>query len=273
MEGVYKKNKRSFPSKKANSSFSSSKRSASAKKFHRRANPSNAMQLGIEKKFYDLNYPLTQVVTAPNLSNGILYPGGVPGVGVACISAPERGSAYNMRDGAKIQIKSIVLKGSIFRGITNAETLPEAGSAVFIALVRDMQANNVAMNTQDCFSNPNSATEAPTVTPGAVSPLKNLLSGRRFKILKSDTFILNAYPVNSSTGSNFAQQGMCKTFDWFVPVDIPVQFNQQDGAGIASVVDNAIYVICFTSDGNSTNATVGNTACSVQYNSRIRFVG
>jgi len=113
------------------------------------------------------------------------------------------------------------------------------------------------MNSEDCFKNTGASAALNT------SPIRNLLFGPRFKILKQGTFTLT-YPTMSWDGTNMEVGGASRLFSWFIPLNnLVVNFNSGTTASIANVIDNSIHVIGY--------ATV-NTP-TITYNARIRFVG
>jgi len=212
--------------------------------------------LGIEKKFYD-NGILAQAIVAPTDASGAeLDPSAT-----SMVSTPAQGDGEQNRDGK--QIACLYLEMNAVINIPSVEDAanPVQPVAVYIAVVLDSQTNGAQLNSEDVFKN----TAGNALT--AASPLKNLLFGKRFRILKSQTF---QFPMvqNTAEGDNLhSASGQQKLFKWFIPLrGMKINFNAGTTASIANVIDNSIHVI-----GYCTNVTL--ITPSLSYNSRLRFLG
>lgn len=218
------------------------------------ANAATAGFLGIEKKFYDTYLADTAVGAATALTGGAYDPSAT-----SMISTPAQGDGEQNRDGKRIVIDSLILKGHVINPGGTADNIETAQAPkVFVAVVLDTQSNAAQMQSEDCFKN--------TAASASLNcaPLKNLLSGKRFRILKSHVFDLTVRgPITAAAtqAANTQQQ----EFDWYIPFKggLPVNFNAGTTSTIANVVDNSLHVVAF--------ANV--TGCSIGYNARIRFQG
>lgn len=212
-----------------------------------------AVNLGVEKKFYDTS-AAANIVAPTDCSGGEVDP-----VTVNCISAPAQGDGGSDRDGRKIVAKYLNIKGSVrFSTLTN-QTASIDANRLFVAVVLDTQTNGAQLNSEDVFTNPRAATTT------ADAPLRNLNFAERFKILKSETFKLQD-PNFSWDGTNLEINGMCEQFDWYIPLkNLKIAFNATTAAGVASVLDNSIHLIAFS--------TTTTPQAAIVYNSRMRFVG
>lgn len=209
--------------------------------------------MGIEKKFYDTALADATVGVATDCTGGMFDPSAT-----SMISTPTQGDGEQQRDGKAIVIDSLILKGHIYNDGTASLGVQVQASKVFVAVVLDTQSNGAQMTSELCFKN--TAAQASS----NVEPLKNLLSGKRFRILKSQVYDVNPNGIMTA-GANFAANGIARTFDWYIPFKggLPVDFNAGTSASIANVVNNSLHVVAFSTIG-------GNL---IGYNARIRFQG
>jgi len=216
------------------------------------ANAATAGFLGIEKKFYDTALADTAISSATALTGGVMDPSAT-----SMISTPVQGDGEQNRDGKRIVIDSLIFKAHVSNSGTATEAVNGLPTKVFLAIVLDTQTNGAIMTSEACFKS--LAAQAAS----NVDVMKNLLSGKRFRILKSQVFDLTQNGAYAAA-ANFASNGVARTVDWYIPFKggLPVNFNAGTSANIANVVDNSIHVVAFT----TTSAELG-------YNARIRFQG
>jgi len=216
------------------------------------ANATTAGFLGIEKKFLDVYKSDTAIAVNANLTSGVYSPtAGCTG----CLSCPAQGDTEQSRDGKRIVIDALIVKGHVV--LEPQSTAADFGATkVFVAAVLDTQTNGATCASELVFKN--TAAQASSV----VDPLKNLLSGNRFRILKSQVFDLSpADSMNSKT------EGIQRVIDWYIPFKggLPVNLNAGTTADVANVIDNSLHIIAF-----NTNAV---QIPKLGYNARIRFQG
>lgn len=218
------------------------------------ANAATAGFLGIEKKFLDMSKGSTSIAANADLTAGEYDPSsGCTG----CLSCPAQGDSEQQRDGKRIVIDSLILKGYCTNGESAGEA-PEGATKVFIAVVLDTQTNGAQCNSEEIFKN----TLANALTNA--DPMKNLLSGQRFRILKSQVFDLTPVGISAAAATT-AHWGIRREFDWYIPFKggLPVNMNAGTTADVANVIDNSLHVVAFSTVGGS----------SLAYNARIRFQG
>lgn len=219
------------------------------------ANASTAGFLGIEKKFLDTTKTDTPVAGIVGLTGGEYDPsGGCTG----CLSCPAQGDTEQSRDGKRIVVDSVILKGHV-RLNENAGAAQLDSLKVFVAVILDTQTNGSQLNSEDVFKNLSAQITS------VVEPMKNLLFGNRFRILKSQVFDLTPSGLSTAGGTS-AWCGVQREFDWYIPFKggLPVNLNAGTTADVANVIDNSIHVVAF--------ATINATA-EIGYNARIRFQG
>lgn len=219
------------------------------------ANASTAGFLGIEKKFLDCAKTETAIAANTDLTSGVYSPTtGCTG----CLSVPAQGDTEQSRDGKKIVIDSLILKGSVYLEAAAAATAAFDPVKIFVAVVLDSQTNAAVMTSESCFKNLGATAEL------NANPLKNLLSGKRFRILKSQVYDLT--PVGVATNNaNVGFNGVRRDFDWYIPFKggLQVELNSGTTANVSACIDNSLHVVAF--------ATLA--GAKIQYNSRIRFQG
>lgn len=218
------------------------------------ANTRTAGFLGLEKKFYDTAISASSIAASTDATGGALDP-----ATVACLSAPAQGDTEQSRDGKRIVIKSVQVHGIVTTDRAELAGDPCPPLTVFVALVQDTQTNASVINSGDVFKN----LGATTVT--GVVPLRNLLYASRFKVLKSQTFQLDPPTLSHVAADSFSVNGVGQTFNWYLPCEIPVNFNSVTAAGYSGVVDNSLHVIAY--------CTSTLFSPRLQYNARIRFMG
>jgi len=218
-------------------------------------NSGTAGFLGLEKKFFDTAVAATAIGSAAALTGGEYDPTALPGA-VGCLNAMAQGDTEQNRDGRKAIVKSCLVKGRIARAGADGVADPPGALTVFLALVLDTQTNGLQLNSEDVYKN-----LAATVG-GATIPIRNLAFGDRFKILRTETIRMDEEAAGGVTDSN-AACGLAKCFEWYVPMDLQVNFNSGTTAVIANVIDNSIHVIAFASLAGAT----------IEYNARVRFLG
>lgn len=209
--------------------------------------------LGIETKFYDTAL-VAGVLAAPTDATGSEFDPSA----TSMISTPAVGDSEQNRDGKRIIIKNLSIKGVVRFAATINQTVIPNGEQIYLAIVLDTQSNGAQMNSEDCFKNTGANAAL------AASPQRNLLFANRFRILKEFRFNVPA-PAVSWDGTNIELGGTDIQWETFLPLNLPVNFNAGTTASIANVIDNSLHVICYAN--NITRAP------SISYNARIRFQG
>lgn len=179
---------------------------------------------------------------------------------VLCLSAPAQGNGPTDRDGQVIVVTGLHLTGIVRRVAQNTFNVPQP-SIVRVWVILDTQTNGAQLNSEDVFVN--TLNNDQTVA----TPLRNMLFGRRFKVLATRTFVMPANTFQLEEGPLHYQNGSIHPINIMLKkLRIPVRFNAS-AAGVASVVDNSIHVIACHNDAG-TVSTFG-----LHYNARVRFVG
>jgi len=212
--------------------------------------------LSIERKFYDNGLTAT-ALTAPTDATGGEYDPSA----TSMMTTPDQGDGPSQRDGKEIAMLYLQINGTI--AIPKVETAadPPNGCSVFVAIVLDTQTNAAQMNSEDCFKNTSN------LAANNVVPHKNLLFGKRFRILKERVFNMDVTTLSHFADDSFSWSGQRKYFKWFIPLNgMKVKFNAGTTASVANVIDNSIHVIAYASN-------ITGVAPTISYQSRLRFVG
>lgn len=222
----------------------------------RRRNMATMGFLGIEKKFYDTSLSQQAFVAPVDATGAELDPSAT-----SMISTPAQGDGEQNRDGKRINILSVIIDGHVRTAAAEAQVNPPQKTKVMVALVLDTQSNGAQMNSEDCFKNTSAGTDT------AVTPVRNLLFGARFRVLKEAIFDVTPQSLTQQAANDYSWTGGGQTFKWFIkfPKGLVVNFKSGTDANIANVLDNSLHIIGFTN-----NTTAGPI---ISYNARIRFVG
>lgn len=216
------------------------------------ANAATMGYMGIEKKFYDTSFS-GAIAAATDATGGEYDPSTT-----SMITTPDQGDGPSQRDGKRITCKYIEIKGTLSTPAVELQANTPAYNKVFLALVLDTQTNGAQMNSEDCFKN------TAAVALSNAAPLRNLLFGSRFKVLKQKVFDVTPITLSHFAIDSFSWAGRQQEFHWYVPLnDLPVNFNLGTTASIANVIDNSVHVIAYSTT----------TQVTLTYNARLRFVG
>lgn len=203
--------------------------------------------LGVENKFYDQRYGETAVATTTAGAEAD------PGAGILCLNCVGQGDGESQRDGKKIFMRSIELRGRVGALNLADDGDPPASYTVRVLLVLDTQTNGAQLNSEDVL-----------LDQGGTKYLdfKNPMYSSRFKILWDKYFTIRPFHRNQDGVNTAAFSMLDQPFK--VTRKLNIACNYKDTAeAVASIVDNSLHVIAL---GNNANAFV-------EWTSRLRFVG
>lgn len=211
----------------------------------------NYPSLTTEPKFYDTSFASTGITSNATFASLSINPSAS-----SLISTPAVGDSESNRDGKKIIITQVEVKGAIIKNAQVNQTAAEEPESIWIALVLDTQTNATACASTDVFK--------PLCTGAATStqPFRNLLYGGRFRIIKMKRYILQNAAL-SYDGTNLEQNGIMRNFKFFKKMRLPVNFNAGTTSDIANVTDNSLHMMAWSSLGLT----------YISYGARIRFIG
>jgi len=215
--------------------------------------------LGIENKFFDTAVQPVALTSDVALTNGEFDPTAIPIADVKCLSCPAQGDGEQNRDGKKIIIDSVQVSGCVQVPAAEGFANPPVATRVFVALVLDKQTNGAQLNSEDVFKSLGATGQLNT------APLRNMLHSTRFQVLRSEILDLQPIAFGNIAANAFDHGGRYRSFEWFVPLNLPTTFNGGTTAVVANVVDNSLHIIAFCNDITE--------APTIAYNARIRFRG
>ncbi len=199
--------------------------------------------LGIETKFKDSTYPPTAI--AVTITGAEADPATLDS-----LSAIAQGDGETQRDGRKCTLTSLHMRGQVTLSLTAGSALTASREAR-VVVVWDTQTNGAQLNAEDVIL------AATNVEHG----FRNLQFTKRFKILKDQNWTLNPLAAAGDGAANDTA-AVSRDFKWNFPLKIPVIHNGTT-AVVANITDNSLHVIAFASG----------TGVTLQYESRVRFVG
>lgn len=171
--------------------------------------------------------------------------------------APVQGDDFNNRQGRKVQVLGIKIRGFIDAPAQTNQTAADVHQMIRILLFMDKQSNATQSNSEDVLTS-GSATVA-------LEMFQNPAFFGRFKVLKDKVFVLQN-PTISYDGTNIEQSGLARHFQWNIKFKKPVvvHYNSTNGGTIADVVDNSFHIIA-----NSNNTALGSR---LSYKCRTTFI-
>lgn len=206
----------------------------------------------IEVKFVDFTYDAA-IVGA--LAGSETDPGGAGAqTAPGCLNGITQGDGESNRDGRKCTLTSVYVQGTIqmdaiedANGLTNART-------VRLALVLDKQTNKQQLSAEDVFTDPG---ELPF-------GFRNLAFTQRFQVLWDKTYNMQATAASGTAASGANDTaGMRRNFKIYKKLRIPVIHTGTTNS-VTSISDNSLHLVSWCDAGG---------ACTLKYNSRVRFTG
>jgi len=225
-----------------------------------------AAELGVDVKTASNGLVGEVLESSADCSGGTINPAitGPP----HCLNAIIQSSEDDGRVGNDCILDSIHVTGLIYTSPVVNSNDPYQVSSVFLALVQDKNTNSggdiayssLNLKSEFVFSNPCAA------TGGCTTPVRNQAYLNRFRVWRSQTFVLPPSPMVVTVGANpiFHWSGVGVSFDWFLPVNTRVHFSGSQDS-IIGISDHSFHLIAFTSSPS--------TFANITYNSRVRFRG
>lgn len=184
-----------------------------------------------------------------------------------CLPMPKQGTGYSERDGRKIFIKKIIIRGNISYSAEDSTTAPQAIPYIRLIVVKDTRCPGAELNAEDVI-NPGTGSDgnASLTSDCQVMCGTNPNGWGRFKILKDKVFrapILSAWGDNTNAGNI---NGMTIPFTLTVKPMCYVNFDASTGA-VGSIVDNAFHLI------GACSSTALTQSPRISYTARTVFTG
>lgn len=209
--------------------------------------------LGIEHKFYDTSLAAAALTANTDTAGGEHNPSAT-----ITLNTVVQGDGQSQRDGRKIVMKKIMIRGIIDIAGAIDQTVMPREAMIFIALVLDTQANGALIVSETVFEN-----KGATALLNA-SLFNAMERSSRYKILKRLSFSMPSQQV-AHDGTNI--EISAKTRPWQMMVnlkDLNVLYSGTTET-IVNIVDNSLNLIAW--------CTNTDTVPRISYNARLRFVG
>jgi len=171
---------------------------------------------------------------------------------LGALFAPIQGTGFNNREGRKVWVKKLKVKGYVNWGFNTNLTAGDEGNLIRMLILIDKQTNAVQFDSEAVLES-GGATADPTI-----SAFQNPAFFGRFRILKDVTWSKTARYV-SWDGTNIEEFGQRKAFKFYINFKRPlvVHFNGTNGGTVADIVDNSFHIMAaqYKSEtgGNSIN--------------------
>lgn len=177
------------------------------------------------------------------------------------ISTPVRGDGFQNRHGRAIMIKNLQLGGVLYKHAEPVMFQPPLPMIVYVAVIADTQTNGTQCTTQEVFAN--DMDDASALVP----PFRNMDWNVRFQVIKHEVFTLGrstSFTIDDTViPPEYSWAGDVCSFNWFIPLNYMVRFNNGTTDSVASVQDVSLHVVAAS--------TSGGNAVKLWYKSRIRF--
>lgn len=191
-----------------------------------------------------------------------INPGNQTDGAIGCLPIPRQGDGLADRDGRKIFVKWITIKG-IIKVANGASAVGDYGS-VRLVVIKDMQTNGVSMDAENALGPGVGADGNATLLADCATYAMTAPQGwGRYKILK-DKVIRLTIPQDYYNAGVY-RDGWTVPFKLKVKPNCYVNFSAAPGA-IASVIDNSFH-LCAASD------SYGTPVVQMSYVARTAFVG
>jgi len=219
-----------------------------------------------ELKFFDTYLLTTDCGEAANLSDGMvsIYAGPIAN---GPLFNPGQGDGLNARNDRAVLVRSWHVKLSFqVLPIDNGSRIPQ-GISVFVALIQDKQTNGVQCTPADVFVNSSGSQNL------LMCLQRNPHRGKRFEVIRSE--IVDCTPndfevLDILTPDQTANMGVWKHLEFFMPLDVAVNF-KSNGGTIADIVDNSWHIYAVRTPHNGTGAENYPPVRCV-FTSRFRFI-
>jgi len=183
------------------------------------------------------------------------------------ICNPGQGDGVSSRNGNRILVKSLHIKGSVrLAAIDDGSLIPQP-RRIFIAVVRDGATNGGATTGFNVWVNPSGAQHQ------LMNLHRNLNFASRYSVLRQCTIDMTPTDFEVLTitvPDQTATTGRLECFEFFIPLDDVVVF--QSNANDISAVQNISYWVHALEYPFGAGVGVITPGMEINYNARIRFI-
>lgn len=203
----------------------------------------------VERKYFDSTRTSNALVSwAASTASGEQDPGTLN-----TLFAPIQGDDYLNRQGRKVQVLSLKIRGTITYALQEGIADPPTFGFVRLLLVQDKQTNAAQLNSED-------------VVTGTIFGFQNAAFFGRFRVIKDKIINLQKVAVSVTGANTFYYPGDQFPFKMKIKFRKPVlvHFNSTNGGTVADIIDNSFHII--------TGASSITTAPAITYTCRTTFV-
>lgn len=176
-----------------------------------------------------------------------------------CLNAVARGDGDSDHKSNFYVLHAVQLVGMVFQAVSNDSTLAIVPPVIYISLVLDRQTNGAQLNSEDVYVNPSGEILL------AAQAMRGLPFFKRFVVLDSVTLTSPQLSMGTDGSSTNVIAGYTIPWELSASLDIVVNTIGSDNT-IASILDNSLHVIAYTTPVNGTDP-------ELFYNSRVTFKG
>lgn len=208
-----------------------------------------------ERKYFDSIKTTANIVSA---AGGSWNSSQLDPATLNTLFAPVTGDDFLNRDGRKVQVIAIKIKGLLQYANQATQTTADVVPVVRLALVQDTQTNGGQLDGDDVFGN---AVTAP------IFAFQNPAFFGRFKVLKDKTYSIPMPSTAQDAAGTFVQYGRDLPFKMSRKFRKPVtvHFNGTNGGTVADIIDNSFHMIGAMSE----NAGM---VMQITYQCRVTFI-
>jgi len=205
-----------------------------------------------ERKYFDSENTGTAIA-----ASSTTWAGGELDPAANTLFSPTQGDEYNTRDGRKVQVLALKIRGYVQCVKQADQTGADNANLCRIILVQDRQTNGAQLNAEDVITSGGANV--------AHAMFQNPAFFGRFRVLKDKTIAMQD-PSNTFDGTNVEVNGLIRHFKMNIKFRKPVivHYNSGNAGTVADIVDNSFHII-----GNTTN---GDLASTLFYKCRTTFV-
>jgi len=175
-----------------------------------------------------------------------------------CAQMPGQASTDNGRDGRRILVKKIRIKGTIKVAVQSVQGTPDRAGIVRLVLYQDKQTNGTQAQGEDLLARRGGAASGDS----GLMLFQNPNNIGRFKVYK-DKLIRLQQPQLTGAAAVIEQAGYEIPFSFSIKPEQIVNFDSAN-ASVGDIVDNSWHLI---------GARSGSLACTINYVSRTYFQG
>ncbi len=211
--------------------------------------------MGLELKYYDTSLAANSIASSTGSTGGEADPSAT-----ILFNTVIQGDGPQNRDGRKITMKSLMIRGLVKTVPQSNQTTTDGASNIMIALVLDKQTNKATIASENVFTNKGASTQS------VVLGFNNLENSGRYRVLKR---LQLKIPVQQPVydGTNIEMQG--EEIYWEIAHSfgkgLIVNYTANTTEDVANITDNSLHLIAFASSSAA--------APTIAYNARLRFMG